>query len=169
MNYCLQDVQEWMSSSMLILNPDKMEFFVVRSHTRLKKLDSHLPVRRVCSFIEQLQRTLVSWVWCKCILCWSCPQYLLDCLLVLVLFWIFKLHIFYHQVPPNMFELLDLAPSIAPFYIYIKFSYMLMYAFLIELNYVTLMYINFHNLTWYHLNSHSENWCMINHLRKWMY
>ena len=45
LNSCLQDVQEWMSSSMLKLNPDKTEFIIFGSHAQLKKLDSHLPVR----------------------------------------------------------------------------------------------------------------------------
>ena len=42
---CLQDVQEWMSSSMLKLDPEKTEFIIFASHAHLKKLDSHLPVR----------------------------------------------------------------------------------------------------------------------------
>ena len=42
---CLQDVQEWMSSSMLKLNPDKMESIIFGSHAQPKKLDFYLPVR----------------------------------------------------------------------------------------------------------------------------
>ena len=45
LNSCLQDVQQWMSSSMLTLNPEKTEFITFGSHAQLKKLDSHLPVR----------------------------------------------------------------------------------------------------------------------------
>ena len=45
LNSCLLDVQKWMLSSMLKLNPDKTEFIIFRSHAQLKKLDSYLPVR----------------------------------------------------------------------------------------------------------------------------
>ena len=45
LNSCLQDVQEWVSSSMLKLNPEKTEFIIFGSHAQLKKLDSYLPVR----------------------------------------------------------------------------------------------------------------------------
>ena len=45
LNSCLQDVQEWMSSSMLKLNPEKTKFIIFGSHAQLKKLDSYLPVR----------------------------------------------------------------------------------------------------------------------------
>ena len=45
LNSCLQDVQEWMLSSMLKLNPEKTDFIIFGSHAQLKKLDSHLPVR----------------------------------------------------------------------------------------------------------------------------
>ena len=44
LNSCLQDVQEWMSSSML-KPPQKTEFIIFGSHAQLKKLDSDLPVR----------------------------------------------------------------------------------------------------------------------------
>ena len=42
---CLLDVLEWMLSSMLYLNLDKIEFVIFESHAQLKKLDSDLPVR----------------------------------------------------------------------------------------------------------------------------
>ena len=41
-----------MSSSMLILNPEKTEFIIFGSHARLKKLDSHLPVRIFGKFLH---------------------------------------------------------------------------------------------------------------------
>ena len=44
LNSCLRDVQEWMSSSMPKLNPQKSEFIRFGSHAQLKKLGSHLPV-----------------------------------------------------------------------------------------------------------------------------
>ena len=45
LNSCLQDVQEWMPSSMLKLNSEKTEFIIFGSHAQLKNFDSHLPVR----------------------------------------------------------------------------------------------------------------------------
>ena len=45
LNSCLQDVQEWMSTSRLKLNPGKLEFIIFGSNAQLKKLDSYLPVR----------------------------------------------------------------------------------------------------------------------------
>ena len=39
LNSSLLDVQEWMLSSMLKLNPDKTEFIIFGSHAHLKKLD----------------------------------------------------------------------------------------------------------------------------------
>ena len=45
LNSFLHDVHEWMSSSMLKLNPEKTEFIIFGSHAQLKKLDSYLPVR----------------------------------------------------------------------------------------------------------------------------
>ena len=45
LNSCFQDVQEWMSSTMLKLHPQKTEFIIFGSHAQLKKIDSHLPVR----------------------------------------------------------------------------------------------------------------------------
>ena len=44
LNFCLRDVQEWMSSSMLELNLEK-SVFIFGSHAQLKKLDSYLLVR----------------------------------------------------------------------------------------------------------------------------
>ena len=32
-----------MSSSMVILNPDRLDFIIFGSHAKLKKVDSHLP------------------------------------------------------------------------------------------------------------------------------
>ena len=45
LNLCIQDVQEWMSSSMLKLNLDKSEFIIFGSHAQLRKLDPYLPIR----------------------------------------------------------------------------------------------------------------------------
>ena len=42
-NLCLLNVQEWMSSSMLKLNPDKTEFIIFGSHAQLKKIRSQPP------------------------------------------------------------------------------------------------------------------------------
>ena len=39
LNSCLQDVQEWMLSSMLKLSDKKTEFIICASHAQLKKLD----------------------------------------------------------------------------------------------------------------------------------
>ena len=51
-NSCLLDVQKWMSSSMLKLNPNKTEFIIFRSHAQLKKLDPYLPVRIFGNFMH---------------------------------------------------------------------------------------------------------------------
>ena len=40
----MADVWEWMSSSMLKLNPEKTQFIIFGSHAQVKKLDLHLPV-----------------------------------------------------------------------------------------------------------------------------
>ena len=45
LNSCLLDVQEWMSSSILKLNPGKTELIIFGSYDQLKKLDMYLPVR----------------------------------------------------------------------------------------------------------------------------
>ena len=37
LNYCLQDVQEWMLSTMFKLNPEKTEFIIFGSQAQLKK------------------------------------------------------------------------------------------------------------------------------------
>ena len=44
-NSCLLGVQEWMSTGMFKLNPDKTEFIIFGSHAQLKKLDPYLPVK----------------------------------------------------------------------------------------------------------------------------
>ena len=44
LNSCLQDVPEWMLSSLFNF-PEKTEFIIFGSHAQLKELDSHLPVR----------------------------------------------------------------------------------------------------------------------------
>ena len=49
---CLLDVQKWMSSSMLKLNPDKTEFIIFGSHAQLKKLDPYLPVKIFGNFMH---------------------------------------------------------------------------------------------------------------------
>ena len=41
-----------MSSSMLILNPDKIEFIIFGSNAQLKKLDPYLPVRIFDNFMH---------------------------------------------------------------------------------------------------------------------
>ena len=52
LNSCLLDVQEWILSSMLKLNPDKTEFIIFGSHAQLKKLDPYLPIRIFGNFIH---------------------------------------------------------------------------------------------------------------------
>ena len=52
LNSCLLDVQEWMSSSMVKLNPDKTEFIIFGSHAQLKKLDPYHPVRIFGNFMH---------------------------------------------------------------------------------------------------------------------
>ena len=52
LNSCLQDVLEWILSSMLKLNPDKTEFIIFRPHAQLKKLDAHLPARIFGNFMH---------------------------------------------------------------------------------------------------------------------
>ena len=52
MNSGLLDVQEWMSSSMLKLNPNKIEFIIFGSHAQFKKLECHLPVRLFGNFMH---------------------------------------------------------------------------------------------------------------------
>ena len=52
LNLCLLDVQEWMLSSMLKLNPEKTEFIIFGSHARLKKFDPYLPVRMFSNFMH---------------------------------------------------------------------------------------------------------------------
>ena len=49
LNSCLLDVQKWMSSSMLKLNPD---IIIFGSHAQLKKLDPYLPVRIFGNFMH---------------------------------------------------------------------------------------------------------------------
>ena len=51
-NSCLQDVLDWMLSSILELNPDKTEFNVCGSHAKFVKLDSNLPVRILGNFMH---------------------------------------------------------------------------------------------------------------------
>ena len=52
LNSCLLDVQVWMSSRMLKLNPDKTEFIIFGSHAQLKKLDPYLLVRIFGNFMH---------------------------------------------------------------------------------------------------------------------
>ena len=52
LNSCLLDVQKWMSSSKVKLNPDKTEFIIFGSHAQLKKSDPYLPVRIFGNFIH---------------------------------------------------------------------------------------------------------------------
>ena len=51
LNSCLLDVQKWMLSSILELNPDKTEFIIFGSHAQLKKLDPYLIVRMFVNFM----------------------------------------------------------------------------------------------------------------------
>ena len=52
LNSCLLDVQEWMSSSMLKLNPYKTEFIIFGSQAQLKKFDPYFPVRIFGNFMH---------------------------------------------------------------------------------------------------------------------
>ena len=52
LNSCLLDVQKWMLSSMIKLNPDKTEFIIFGSHAQLKELDPYLPVRIFGNFMH---------------------------------------------------------------------------------------------------------------------
>ena len=62
LNSCLLDVQEWMSSCMLKLNPDKTQFIIFVSHAQLKKLDPYLPVRIFGNFMHPaVVRNLGVW------------------------------------------------------------------------------------------------------------
>ena len=54
LNSCLLDLQEWMSSSMLKLNPDNTEFIICGFHAQLKKLDPYLPVRTFVNYVHPL-------------------------------------------------------------------------------------------------------------------
>ena len=54
LNSCLPDGQEWMSSSMLKLNPDKTEFSIFESNAQLKKLDPYLPVGIFGNFMHSV-------------------------------------------------------------------------------------------------------------------
>ena len=49
-------------SSMFKLNPDKMEFTIFGSHSQLRKLDSHLPVRIFGNFMHPAVGKILS-VW----------------------------------------------------------------------------------------------------------
>ena len=49
---CFLDVQKWMSSRILRLNPDKTDFTVFESHAQLKKLDPYLSVRIFGNFMH---------------------------------------------------------------------------------------------------------------------
>ena len=52
LNSCLEDLQEWMLSSMLESNPDKTEFIIFGSHVQLKKLDSNILITIFGNFIH---------------------------------------------------------------------------------------------------------------------
>ena len=64
LNSCLQDVQKWIWSSMLKFNPEKMEFIIFGSHGKLKKLYSHLHVRRFGKLMHPsvVVKNLCVWV-----------------------------------------------------------------------------------------------------------
>ena len=71
LNSCLLDVQKWMSSSMLKLNPDKTEFIIFGSHAQLKKLDPYLPVKIFGNFMHPMmqqgfifQNSTCPWIKC---------------------------------------------------------------------------------------------------------
>ena len=52
LNSCLQDVQKWMLSSILKLNPEKTEFIIFWLSCSAKKLDYYLPVRIFGKFLH---------------------------------------------------------------------------------------------------------------------
>ena len=68
LNSCLLDVQKWMLSSMLKLNPDKTEFIIFGSHAQVKKLDTYLPVRIFGNFMHPaVVKNLGVWFDANCI------------------------------------------------------------------------------------------------------
>ena len=63
LNSCLLNVQKWMLSSMLKLNPDKTEFIIFGSHAQLKKLDPYLPVRIFGNFMHPAVVVMNLGIW----------------------------------------------------------------------------------------------------------
>ena len=64
LNSCTKDVQEWVSSSMLKLNPEKTDFITFGSHAQLKKLNSYLPVRIFGTLLHPSAVVKNLGVWC---------------------------------------------------------------------------------------------------------
>ena len=60
---CLSDVQTWMSSSKLKLNPDKTEFIVFGSHEQHHKLNSLFPVNILDNLLLPAQKVKNLGVW----------------------------------------------------------------------------------------------------------
>ena len=63
LNYCLVDVQMWMSSSKLKLNPEKTEFIVFGSENQRRKLNHLFPVNILGSLLHPAQRVKNLGVW----------------------------------------------------------------------------------------------------------
>ena len=63
LNSHLQDVQEWMLSSICKLNPEKTEFILFVSHAQLKKLDSYFPVRIFGKLVHPSAVVKILGVW----------------------------------------------------------------------------------------------------------
>ena len=53
LNSCLQDVYEWILSSMLKLSPEKTEFIILGFYAEIKKLDSYFRVRLFGKLLHQ--------------------------------------------------------------------------------------------------------------------
>ena len=63
-NSCLLDVQEFISSSMLKLNSDKLEFIIFVCHAQLKKKAPYLPVRIFDNLMHPVVLVKNLGVWC---------------------------------------------------------------------------------------------------------
>ena len=62
LNSYLLDVQEWMLSSMLKLNPEKTELIIFESYAQIRKFDPYFPVRIFGNFMHPL--IVVENLWC---------------------------------------------------------------------------------------------------------
>ena len=74
LNCCLQGVQEWISSSILKLNPDKIEFIIFGYNAQPKTSGFHIPVRIFGNFIHSAVTVKNLGVWFDAN--FSCLQYL---------------------------------------------------------------------------------------------